>query len=163
MTSRPLKMSKHRSRRPNHKKKEKKKETHSVINSSNELRRHLGPELKLPEPRHPCSLCATIAGDKTERTAFLKCQTVGVLAEISPLPSPPPPPPLPPPPTLLSILIDKATFDSAACCHHDILVTLFYPAPPRLPLPPGSPLNRNLTMRFNTGSIATPPMIHSLA
>lgn len=134
-----------------------------MINSSNELRRHLGPELKLPELRHPCSLCATIAGDKTERTAFLKCQTVGVLAEISPRPSPPPPP------TPLSILIDKATFDSAACCHHDILVTLFYPphthtrTPPWLPLPPGSLLNRNLTMRFNTGSIATPPMIHSLA
>lgn len=37
------------------------------------------PELKLPQSRYPCSLRATMEGDKTERTAFLKCQTVGVL------------------------------------------------------------------------------------
>lgn len=48
----------------------------------------------------------------------------------------------------LSILIDKATFDNAACCHHDIWSPVFFPSP-------GSLLNRNITMRFNTGSIAT--------
>lgn len=162
MTSRTLKMSTHQSRPPNNKGKKKEGgRERGAINRSKERRRHLGPELKLPEPRHPCSLCATIAGDKAERTAFLKCQTVGgPCRNISSTPTSPPPTPL-------SILIDKATFDSAACCHHDILVTLFCPpprtAPPRLPLPAASRLNRKLTMRFNTGSIATPPMIHSLA
>lgn len=47
-----------------------------------------------------------------------------------------------------SILIDKATFDNAACCHHDIWSPSFPPSPDSL-------LNRNITMRFNTGSIAT--------
>ena len=72
------------------------------------------PWLKLPQSRHLCSLCATIAGDKIERTAFLKCQPVGVLQKYLPSPS-------------LSILIDKATFDNAACCHHDIWSPFFFP------------------------------------
>lgn len=43
-----------------------------------------GRKLKLPQSRHLCSLCATIDGDKIERTAFLKCQPVGVLLKYLP-------------------------------------------------------------------------------
>lgn len=49
---------------------------------------------------------------KTERTTILKCQAVGLPLKYLPSPT-------------LSILIDKATFDNAACCHRDIWSALF--------------------------------------
>lgn len=93
------------------------------------------PQLTSRASRRLWSLCSTIDGEKIERTAFLKCQTVGVLAEISHFS------------LSLSILIDKAAFDNAPCCHHDIWSPFLFASP-------ASQLNRNITMGFNTGSIA---------
>lgn len=73
-------------------------------------------------------------GDKIERTAFLKCQTVGVLLKYLPSPS-----------LSWSIKLPLTMLH---------VVTMTFGHPSFFPSP-GSLLNRNITMRFNTGSIAT--------
>lgn len=75
-------------------------------------KRSLLRRLKWPWSRHPCSLRAKTGGGKNRTMVFLKCQAVGLPLKY--LSSP-----------FLSILIDKATFDNAACCHRDIWSALF--------------------------------------